>query len=53
MNRLASERGVMAEDDPVARAGELVDEDWESEGRRRTQLAKQAIKLWPDAQTPM
>jgi tetratricopeptide (TPR) repeat protein len=37
------------EDSPEARAEALIDEAWEAEGARRTQLAKRAIKLWPDA----
>jgi len=34
---------------PVARAEALVDEAWEATGKRRIQLAKQALQLWPDA----
>lgn len=37
------------DDSEMFRALDLVDLAWEAKGKRRTQLAEQAIQLWPDA----
>lgn len=37
------------EDTPQGRAEALVDQAWESQGKKRVKLAQQALELWPDA----